>query len=92
VIAWAPSASPGVIGADLIALRRRLHQISEIGLHLPLTQQAVLEAPVGRFVASTKANIIPEDASSKPQCAASRRVPGLRVIRRTVAGSLWSFA
>jgi amidohydrolase len=30
--------------ADLVALRRELHQIPEIGLHLPRTQQAVLEA------------------------------------------------
>jgi amidohydrolase len=37
----------GAIGPDLIALRRRLHQIPEIGLHLPLTQQAVLEALAG---------------------------------------------
>ena len=33
-----------VIGPDLIALRRRLHQIPELGMSLPLTQQAVLEA------------------------------------------------
>ncbi|WP_457255616.1 M20 metallopeptidase family protein [Pedococcus sp. P5_B7] len=32
------------IGPDLIALRRRLHQIPELGMSLPLTQQAVLEA------------------------------------------------
>jgi hippurate hydrolase len=32
------------IGPDLIALRRRLHQIPELGMTLPLTQQAVLEA------------------------------------------------
>ncbi|HEX4700424.1 MAG TPA: M20 family metallopeptidase [Actinomycetes bacterium] len=32
------------IGPDLVALRRRLHQVPEIGLHLPLTQQLVLEA------------------------------------------------
>ncbi|MFY9916633.1 MAG: M20 family metallopeptidase [Nocardioidaceae bacterium] len=32
------------LGPELIALRRRLHQIPEIGLDLPMTQQAVLEA------------------------------------------------
>jgi amidohydrolase len=32
------------IGPDLIALRRRLHRIPELGLSLPLTQRAVLEA------------------------------------------------
>ncbi|HEY8452656.1 MAG: M20 family metallopeptidase [Micromonosporaceae bacterium] len=32
------------LAPDLVALRRRLHQIPEIGLHLPKTQQAVLEA------------------------------------------------
>ena len=32
---------------DLAALRRELHQIPEIGLHLPLTQEAVLAALAG---------------------------------------------
>jgi amidohydrolase len=32
------------LGAELSDLRRRLHQIPEIGLHLPLTQQVVLDA------------------------------------------------
>jgi hippurate hydrolase len=32
------------IGHDLVALRRELHQIPEVGLELPLTQQAVLRA------------------------------------------------
>jgi amidohydrolase len=32
---------------DLVALRRELHQIPEIGLHLPLTQQRVLAALEG---------------------------------------------
>lgn len=32
------------IGPELIALRRRLHQVPEIGMDLPLTQRAVLEA------------------------------------------------
>lgn len=32
------------IGPDLVALRRALHQVPEIGLDLPLTQQLVLEA------------------------------------------------
>jgi hippurate hydrolase len=32
------------LGPDLIALRRELHQIPELGMSLPLTQQAVLEA------------------------------------------------
>ena len=32
---------------ELIALRRELHQIPEIGLHLPLTQKLVLEALAG---------------------------------------------
>jgi amidohydrolase len=32
------------IGPDLIALRRTLHRIPELGLHLPLTQRAVLDA------------------------------------------------
>jgi hippurate hydrolase len=35
------------LGPDLIALRRRLHRIPELGLALPLTQQAVLEALAG---------------------------------------------
>jgi hippurate hydrolase len=35
------------IGPDLVALRRRLHQIPELGLHLPQTQQAVLDALSG---------------------------------------------
>jgi len=35
------------IGPELIALRRELHQIPELGLELPLTQQAVLEALAG---------------------------------------------
>ncbi|HHU09389.1 MAG TPA: amidohydrolase [Intrasporangiaceae bacterium] len=35
------------IQPDLVALRRHLHQIPELGLHLPLTQQAVLEALAG---------------------------------------------
>ena len=35
------------LGPDLVALRRELHQIPEVGLHLPLTQQAVLEALAG---------------------------------------------
>lgn len=30
--------------SELVALRRRLHQIPEVGLHLPQTQAAVLEA------------------------------------------------
>jgi amidohydrolase len=29
--------------ADLVALRRRLHQVPEIGLHLPVTQEIVLD-------------------------------------------------
>ena len=29
---------------ELVALRRRLHATPEIGLHLPVTQQIVLEA------------------------------------------------
>jgi metal-dependent amidase/aminoacylase/carboxypeptidase family protein len=32
------------IGPDLVALRRRLHERPELGLDLPLTQQAVLDA------------------------------------------------
>jgi hippurate hydrolase len=32
------------LAPDLVALRRRLHQIPEIGLQLPRTQQAVLQA------------------------------------------------
>lgn len=32
---------------ELVALRRELHQIPEIGLHLPLTQQRVLDALAG---------------------------------------------
>jgi amidohydrolase len=35
------------IAPELVALRRRLHQIPELGLHLPLTQQAVVEALAG---------------------------------------------
>ena len=34
-------------GPELIALRRALHQVPELGLHLPLTQQAVLDALAG---------------------------------------------
>ncbi|WP_369374528.1 M20 family metallopeptidase [Promicromonospora sp. Populi] len=33
-----------LIHDDLVALRRRIHQHPELGLHLPLTQAAVLEA------------------------------------------------
>ena len=40
-------AAARAIGPDLVALRRRLHQVPEIGLHLPLTQQLVLDALVG---------------------------------------------
>jgi len=36
-----------VLGPDLVALRRELHQIPEVGLDLPLTQQAVLRALEG---------------------------------------------
>lgn len=32
------------IGPELIALRRELHQVPEIGLHLPQTQQLILDA------------------------------------------------
>ncbi|WP_091789574.1 M20 metallopeptidase family protein [Pedococcus dokdonensis] len=35
------------IGPDLIALRRRLHRIPELGMALPLTQRAVLDALEG---------------------------------------------
>ena len=35
------------LAPDLVALRRRLHRIPEIGLDLPLTQQAVLDALEG---------------------------------------------
>ena len=35
------------LGPELSALRRRLHQIPEIGNHLPLTQQVVLDALEG---------------------------------------------
>ena len=35
------------IAPDLVALRRELHQIPELGLHLPLTQARVLEALSG---------------------------------------------
>ncbi len=35
------------IGPELVALRRRLHRAPEIGLHLPGTQAAVLEALAG---------------------------------------------
>ena len=35
------------IGPELVALRRRLHQRPELGLDLPLTQQAVLDALAG---------------------------------------------
>ena len=35
------------IGPELVALRRRLHQRPELGLELPLTQQAVLDALTG---------------------------------------------
>ena len=46
-----PAIDPADIAAriepDLVALRRHLHQIPELGLDLPLTQQAVLEALAG---------------------------------------------
>ena len=35
------------IGPELVDLRRRLHRIPELGLHLPDTQAAVLEALTG---------------------------------------------
>ncbi len=35
------------LGPDLIALRRELHQVPEIGLHLPITQGIVLHALEG---------------------------------------------
>ena len=35
------------IGPELVDLRRRLHRIPELGLHLPDTQAAVLEALAG---------------------------------------------
>ena len=35
------------IGAELVGLRRRLHGIPELGLHLPDTQAVVLEALAG---------------------------------------------
>ena len=35
------------IGPDLIALRRELHQVPELGLSLPLTQQVVVDALSG---------------------------------------------
>ena len=35
------------LGPDLVDLRRRLHRIPELGLHLPDTQAAVLEALAG---------------------------------------------
>ena len=35
------------IGPELVALRRRLHAIPEVGLHLPDTQRAVLDALSG---------------------------------------------
>jgi amidohydrolase len=35
------------ITSDLVTLRRELHQIPEIGLHLPRTQQTVLDALAG---------------------------------------------
>ncbi|MCE1178963.1 MAG: M20 family metallopeptidase [Micrococcales bacterium] len=51
------------LGPDLIALRRRLHQIPEIGLDLPQTQQAILaelagldlEVTLGRELSSVTA-------------------------------------
>ena len=35
------------LGPELVALRRRLHRCPEVGLHLPLTQAAVLDALAG---------------------------------------------
>lgn len=32
------------LALDLVHLRRRLHQHPEVGLHLPVTQQIVLDA------------------------------------------------
>jgi hippurate hydrolase len=40
-------ADAAELGPDLIALRRELHQIPEIGLHLPRTQERVLTALEG---------------------------------------------
>lgn len=63
------------MGPDLVALRRRLHQIPEIGLDLPLTQQAVLEALDGldleitlgeglsSVVAVVRGGAVPEDGT-----------------------------
>jgi amidohydrolase len=39
--------SARAIGPDIVALRRALHRIPEIGNHLPLTQRAVLDALQG---------------------------------------------
>ena len=35
------------LNTDLVALRRELHQIPEVGLHLPLTQARILKALEG---------------------------------------------
>ncbi|HTE71892.1 MAG TPA: M20 family metallopeptidase [Actinomycetes bacterium] len=43
----------GALGPDLVALRRELHRIPEIGNHLPLTQQTVLRALGGLDVEVT---------------------------------------
>ncbi|HEX3793885.1 MAG TPA: M20 family metallopeptidase [Acidimicrobiales bacterium] len=40
-------ASARELESDLIALRRRLHQVPELGLHLPRTKEIVMEALVG---------------------------------------------
>lgn len=54
-----PSSSAGVLdlaralGPELVALRRELHRIPEVGNHLPLTQQVVLRALDGLDVEVT---------------------------------------
>ncbi|MGP3534309.1 M20 metallopeptidase family protein [Microbacterium sp. RD1] len=42
-----PIPRPQAVAGDLVALRRRLHRIPEVGLHLPLTQAAILDELAG---------------------------------------------
>ena len=88
--ACAPSTSPPTIGPDLIALRRRLHRIPELGLSLPLTQQAVLEAldgldleiTLGESLSSVVAVLRGRAAAAPTRRRRRRRASGRAAARR----------
>ena len=61
-----PVASPG---PDLRSLRRRLHQIPEIGLDLPLTQAVVLEALSGLDLEVTTGKALSSVVAVLPSCS-----------------------